>query len=190
MLSSSSTGRTWWMLDPLSDDLTAFRTDRASDVLVPDPTHTRAVGVPGRNTESGPLMVVDLPSRSSGGERVEFRTVAGGHGWVRPLAWIDRDHVAALHRIVVDASDGSRYVSGRIDLVDIRTGASRALVAEWGQHGTNESDPSLATGLLDAPALHVKAPPSTGNPRVPLGIGAGLLLIVLVGWKTARGRRA
>jgi hypothetical protein len=190
VLSAGSGGHTWWMLDPLTGELSTFRTDRASDVLVPDPTHTRAVGVPGQNTDSGALMVVDLPSGSSSGRTLHFRTIAGGHGWVRPLAWVGRDHLAVLHRIVAHGTDGSRYVSGRIDLVDLRSGTSRPLVAEWGPHGTNESDPWLATGLLGAPLVHATAPPSPTSPRWVLWVGGLALVVLLVGWKARRGRRA
>jgi hypothetical protein len=108
---------------------------------------------------------------------------------VRPLGWVDRDHVAALHRIVVDGSDGSRYVSGRIDLVDVRTGASRPLVAEWGQHGTNEADPRLASDLLGAPVVHASPPPSPVSPRLLWGLALAALLVIACVWRL-RVRRA
>jgi hypothetical protein len=77
--------------------------------------------------------------------------------------------------------------------VDLRTGASRTLVAEYGANGTNGSDPWVASDFFGAPSMHAVRPPGPPNLRVVVGSlgGAGLAgVLLLVVWGVRRARRA
>ena len=187
---SGSLSRTWWVLDPQQPARRVFRTDQQADLLVPSPDHRRVAAVPEQqNSNGGPLVIAALPGPGSHAT-VKFRTILDGQDWYRPLVWTDSDHVAALRGIEVHDPDGGPHIAGRIDLVDVRTGSSRPLVAEWGTHGTNDSDTWLASGLLGAPVVHAHPPPTPTSPRLLLGICGVGLLVALFLWRATRGRRA
>jgi hypothetical protein len=187
--------RSWVTLDPRRPgSARTFRTDGASDVLVLSPDHRRAIGVitqPHANT--GPLGVVRVPSGRDPRTEAQLRRLPLGHGWIRPLAWVDHDHVAVVKRIIVQDPAGGRHVAGRVELVDLRTGASRTLVAEYGANGTNGSDPWVASDYFGAPSMHAVHPAEPRNLRVVVGDlgGAGLAaVLLLVVWGVGRARRA
>ena len=85
-------------------------------------------------------------------------------------------------------------VVAKVELVDLRTQATRTLVSSFGGNGTNGSDSWLATGLLDAPVVHASPPPRPPDLRTwALWFASALLVMLLVGGTAlwgSRGRRA
>jgi hypothetical protein len=187
--------RTWVVVDP-TDRAAAhrFRTGRGSDVLVLSPDHTHAIGVIGRDQETGPLAVLSVPDGASAPE-APMHKLPLGHRWFRPLAWLDDEHVAVLEKVLVNDPVHGPHVSGRIDLVDLKTGSARPVVAEFGDSGSYDSDGWIATGLLQAPSVRAVPPPSPPNLRAwTVGLAVvGAIALLVVGlylWGATRGRRA
>jgi hypothetical protein len=186
--------RSWVTFDPRHPaSARTFRTDLAPDVLVLSPDHRRAIGVVvPPHADSGPLDVVRVPAGRDRGAEAHLRRLPLGDTWIRPLAWVDHDHVAVVRRIVVHDPVSGPHVAGRVELMDIRTGASRTLVAEYGANGTNESDPWVASDFFRAPSMHAVRPPGPPNLRLTVGYlgGAGLIGgLLLVAWGVGRARR-
>jgi hypothetical protein len=194
VVSPESRARSWSILDPDRMSSRSFRTDRAANLVVPSPDHTRVVAVPG-DTMGAPLLVADIPPTGAGPRaEAHFHVVPAGRTWFRPLAWVDRNHVAALAREIAHYADGSPYVAGGVELVDIRTGAIRPLVTGYGANGTNSSDPWVANDYFGAPVVHASPPPSPPNLRawtIGLLVAAGIALLIGIPmlWGS-RGRRA
>lgn len=184
-------GHTWVVADP-GDPASRrpFRMTRDSRVLVLSPDHRRVVGVLGQHVEQGPLEVARIPRHRGGFAR--FRPLRFGSDWFRPLAWVDLDHVAALRKVVVNDDGMGPHVVGQVELLDLRTGSVRPLVAEFGGNGTNSSDQWLALGLLGAPsatAHHPPSPPDLRSWAIGLGMASGFVLICGLALWSSRVRR-
>jgi hypothetical protein len=194
LIAPTPDGHRWWLM-PAGDGRAhvSFRTRPVSPLLVPDQGLTRVVAVVrGRHSNVGPLAVGALPAAGShSGTEVRLRTVTRAmRGWFRPLAWVDDNHVAALGRVVLNRADGSKYLAGDIELVDLRTGDTRSLVEQAPANGTEGWDAWLATDLLGAPTVNATPPPDPWDRRaVAIGLFIGAALLGLLTWGF-RGRRA
>ncbi len=181
--------RRWLTGDPADEgSITSFRTDRKADLLVLSPDHRRAIGVITGGSDHGPLAITRVPRDS--GHTAALKPLTLGNEWVRPLAWLDDDHVAVSRQMLVHDPVNGDYVGSRVDSVDIVTGTARTLVTGVGYHGTSDSDPWIANDLWRAPGVVAKPPPSPPNQRAwTIGLGiAGSLVLLLVG-SLVRGRR-
>lgn len=184
-----------WMTGDPSDpgSVTTLRTDRKADLLVLSPDHRRAVGVLTGGGEDGPLAVTRVPRRSGG--TTTLRPLPFGERWVRPLAWLDDDHVAVSRKVLVHDPVNGDYVGSRVDSVDLRTGSTHPLLSGVGFSGSSDADPWIAEDFLGAPGVQAERPPSPLDLRawtIGLSLAAGLVLLVgaSILWKASRVRRA
>jgi hypothetical protein len=186
--------RRWMTGDPGdAGSVTTFRTDRTADLLVLSPDHRRAIGVLTGGSDHGPLAVTRVP-RLSGGTSA-LRPLSFGDRWVRPLAWLDDEHVAVSRKVLVHDPVNGDYVGSRVDSVDLATGSTHPLLSGVGFSGSSESDPWIATDFLGAPGVEAERPPSPLDLRawtIGLSLAAGLVLLVgaSILWGAWRGRRA
>ena len=186
--------RRWMTGDPAdAGSVTTFRTDRKADLLVLSPDHRRAVGVVTESGDHGPLAVTRVPRRSGG--TTPLLPLTFGNHWVRPLAWLDDDHVAVGRKVLVHDPVNGVYVGSRVESVDLVTGTTRTLVTGVGFSGSSDSDPWIANDLLRAPGVDAERPPSPLDVRAwTIGLSLAVGLVLLVGgsmlWGAWRGRRA
>ena len=166
----------------------SFRTDRAPDLLVLSPDHHRAVGVLTHNRNDGPLVVTRVPRGDD--TTATLRRLTLGDHWTRPLAWLDNHRVAVFRQVLVRDPVNGPHVGGRLESVDLTTGGVRRLVANVGSHGTNDSDPWIATGLLGSPSVHAEPPPAPPDLRAwTIGLGVAAALTLFFGLLVLRGIR-
>jgi hypothetical protein len=176
-----ASGRRVDVIDPQppgADQL--YRLSRPSEYVALARDGRRISAVTG--ARSGRLMVGRL-ARPEGGRTpvVDLHQVSSTRGFVRPVAWPDGRHVVVVHRL-----EGRMHAIYRLDVVNVRTGETRALV--------RNADPSaLARDLLGAPSAHATPPPEPWDRRavaigliVVLSIVGGLLLLI---WGVRRAGR-